>query len=169
MAVTVDDIKKRYPLPVYNYRVSILNSGLGAIASDSTLISCTEISGLNMEMETEIYRHGVSFITGFHIIPGMPKEVKLSIRKGVTQQGKYLSDWMKLSYPYILPKPLSLTRKRDLLIDLCNEDGTPVVRWTVLKAMPIKWEAPSFKADTSEVAFEKLDLIAHELQVEFDI
>lgn len=75
---------------------------------------------------------------------------------------------MKLSYPLILPKPSSLLRQRNLVIDLCDEEGLPVVRWTVLKAMPVKLEAPSFKADSNEVAFEQMDLIAHELKVEYD-
>jgi phage tail-like protein len=163
MALAANDIKRRYPLPAYNYRVSILDS-----IGSTTLLSCSEISGLSMEIETEVYRHGLSFIAGFNIIPAMPKEVRLSIKKGVTQEGKYLSDWMKISYPFTVPLPLSLVRKRDLLIDLCNEDGIPVVRWTVLKAMPVKLDSPSFQADTNEVAFEQLDLIAHELKVDYD-
>ena len=177
MPVAANDIKLRYPLPVYNYRVAILSSTVtslpegvqladlpGAVA----LISCTEVTGLQMKINTVTYRHGLSFIAGFHIIPSIPQEVQLSIQKGVTRHGQYFSDWMKLSYPFQMPKPFSLQRKRDLLIDLCDEEGLPVVRWTVYKAMPISLEAPSFKADTNEVAFEKLDLIAHELKVQYN-
>lgn len=174
MATQVQDIKSRYPLPAYNYRVSIFLEVAGqafapiAGVAPMGLISCAEVSGLKMEYNTVTYRHGFSFITGMHIMPAQHKEVNLSIRKGVTKQGKYLSDWMKLSYPLILPKPSSLLRQRNLVIDLCDEEGLPVVRWTVLKAMPVKLEAPSFKADSNEVAFEQMDLIAHELKVEYD-
>ena len=177
MAQSQTDIKARYPLPVYNYRVAILLGGLAGLpagaqltdlAGGFSLISCSEVSGLKMEVSTVTYRHGFSFLAGFHIVPGLPQEVKLSIHKGVTLNGQYLSDWMKLSYPFVQPIPASLARKRDLLIDLCDEAGLPVIRWKVLKAMPISLEAPSFKADTNEVAFEKLDLIAHELQVEYN-
>lgn len=178
MAQSTSDIKTRYPLPAYNYRVAVLFGGLaslpaGARLADLTgafsLISCSEVSGLKMEVNTVTYRHGFSFMTGFHIMPGLSREVKLSIHKGVAMNGQYLSDWMKLSYPLVQPMPASLGRKRDLLIDLCDEAGLPAVRWKVLKAMPVSLEAPSFKADTNEVAFEKLDLIAHELQVEYNL
>lgn len=168
MALSPEEIKNRYPIPAYNYRVTIL-WGNTPSKDTVTLISCAEISGLNMELETVTYRHGFSFLTGYHIIPSITKEVRLSIRKGVTKDGRYLSDWMNISYPFVAPAPLSLARKRDLLIDLCDEEGLPVVRWTVLKAMPVKLEAPSFKSDASEVSFEQLDLIAHELKVEYDL
>lgn len=177
MAVSVDDIKNRYPIPVYNYRVTILMTSnpilqAGAKLADLTgqvsLISCSEVSGLKMEIETQTYRHGFSFLSGYHLIPGITKEVNVSIRKGITRQGQYLSDWMNISYPLLKPLPLSSQRKRDILIDLCDEEGLPIVRWTVLGAMPTKLEAPSFKVDTSEMAFEQLDLIAHELQVSYN-
>lgn len=178
MAVSQAEIKKRYPLPAYNYRVTILPASVQAIPGGTslalasgiaTVISCTEVSGLKMELDTVTYRHGFSFLTGMHIIPGLTRELNLSIRKGVTIGGQYLSDWMNLSYPLLLPKPFGLLRKRDLLIDLCDENGMPVVRWTVVRAMPVKLEAPAFKADSGEVAFEQLDLIAQGLKVEYNL
>ena len=45
MALTTDDIKKSYPLPVYNYKVEI-----GGVA-----IAFTEVSGLTIEYETTTY------------------------------------------------------------------------------------------------------------------
>lgn len=178
MSLSVDNIKLKYPLPAYNYRVSVLSGtflrSTGGIKLDElsdkiTVISCTEVSGLQMEIDSVVYRHGLSFLTGFHIVPGAPKEIQLSMKGGVTRDGTYLSDWMNISYPFLRPIPQSLVRKRDLLVDLCDEHGKPVVRWTILKALPVKLVAPTFQADTSEVAFEQLDLIAHELKVEYDL
>ena len=178
MALSPDQIKNRYPLPVYNYRLSVfIDPSMNALSTDINtidevlfqVISCTEIDGLQMGVEKTIYRHGFSFLTGFHIIPSMQKEVQLTIQKGVTRDGKYLSDWMALSYPFIKPSPLGRLRKRDLIIDLCDEAGLPLIRWIVSKAMPLSLSAPSFKADTKEVAFEKMELIAHELKVLYNI
>ena len=121
-----------------------------------------------MEYDTVTYRHGFSFLNGMHIMPALRNEVRLSIQKGVTTNSQYLSDWMKLSYPFLQPKPMGMFRKRDILIDLCDEAGVPVVRWTVIKAMPIKLDAPSFNANANEVAFESMDLIAHELKVDYN-
>jgi phage tail-like protein len=176
MATEKKEIKSAYPLPVYNYRMTILPGSFLEIASGTTrlensdavsVISCSEVSGLFMEVETTIYKHGFSFLTGFQVIPGQRKEVHLSIKKGITTNGSYFSDWIKLIYPFTMPLPFSLSRKRDILIDLCDEKGEPVVRWIVIKAMPTKLEAPTFDATTNEVAFEKMDFIAHQLKIEY--
>ena len=83
MAVSKDHIKSQYPLPAYNYRVTILPASvLGVpIPIGSTVISCSEVSGLSMEVDTVTYKHGFSFLTGSHIIPAQKKEVNLSIKK----------------------------------------------------------------------------------------
>lgn len=176
MATEKKEIKSEYPLPAYNYRMTILPGSFQDIPSGTELlekldtvsvVSCSEISGLFQEVETTIYKHGFSFLTGFQVIPGQSKEVRLSVKKGITTNGKYFSDWIKLIYPFTMPLPFSLSRKRDILIDLCDEKGEPVVRWIVVKAMPTKLEAPSFDANTNEVAFEKMDFIAHQLKIEY--
>jgi len=176
MATGKKEIKSEYPLPAYNYRMTVLPGSFQDIPSGTALlensdaasvISCSEVSGLFMEVETTIYKHGFSFLTGFQVIPGQRKEVRLSVKKGITTYSKYFSDWIKLIYPFTMPLPFSLSRKRDILIDLCDEKGEPVVRWIVIKAMPTKLEAPTFDAATNEVAFEKMDFIAHQLKIEY--
>lgn len=169
---TAKDIKAQYPLPAYNYRLTVLPASFQEIIPGSktlelltpvTVISCSEVSGLSMEVETTVYKHGFSFITGFQVMAGQRKEVRLSIKKGVTANGAYLSKWINRVYPFVKPLPL----KRDMLVDLCDEKGEPVVRWIVIKAMPVKLEAPTFDAATDEVAFEKMDFIAHQLKIEY--
>jgi phage tail-like protein len=176
MATEIKEIKSDYPLPAYNYRMTILPGSFQEIPAGTELleksgaasvISCSEISGLFLEVETTIYKHGFSFLSGFQVIPGQNKEVRLSVKKGITTNGRYFSDWIKLVYPFTIPLPFSLSRKRDILIDLCDEKGDSVVRWIVVKAMPTKLEAPTFDANTNEVAFEKMDFIAHELKIEY--
>jgi phage tail-like protein len=168
MALSNEEIKAQYPLPAYNYRVTILTgsyTGAGILSESGTVISCSEVSGLHMEIDTVTYKHGFSFITGFQVFPGQSKEVHLTIRKGVTANSRYFSDWMNLVYPALVPLSGRVLSQRDILVDLCDEAGQPVVRWVVLKAMPVKLEAPSFDANTNEVAFERLEFIAHQLKV----
>ncbi|MEM7370307.1 MAG: phage tail protein [Bacteroidota bacterium] len=176
MATSPSDIKSSYPLPAYNYRVTILFGSTLAIpkvadvaanADLGTVISCSEVSGLNMEIETITYKHGFSFLTGMDIIPGQKKEVQLTIKKGVTKNSRYFSDWINLVYPVIAGLPVSLVQKRDVLIDLCDENGDAVVRWVITKAMPIKLEAPTFDATTNDVAFEQLHLVASQIRVDY--
>src|SRR6476469_1835253 len=75
MAVTKDDIKARYPLPIYNYRVTLGSLSLGV----------SEISGLNIEYEPVTYKHGLSFVMGAKIIPGMRQPVKLTMKRGIVK------------------------------------------------------------------------------------
>ncbi len=176
MAVSTEEIKSKYPLPAYNYRVTVLSASfqllpagteLAELMGAATVISCSEVSGLSMELETVTYKHGFSFLMGAHIIPAQHKEVNLTLKRGITSNGQFFSDWINLVYPIIKPVPFSLVRKRDVLIDLCDEKGMPVVRWVVVKALPIKLDAPTFDANTNEVAFENLELIASRLKVDY--
>lgn len=171
MAISKDEIKANYPLPAYNYRVTILPVSLlgntGPELDGAAVISCSQVNGLNMEIDTVSYKHGFSFLTGVHIMAGQKKEINITVKKGVTASGRYLSDWMNQVYPIIKPRILSPGRKRDILIDLCDEEGNPLVRWQVKKALPIQLQAPTFDANTNEVAFEELKLIAHQVDVEY--
>ncbi len=172
MAVSTADIKSDYPLPVYNYRVTVLIGGainklIEDIPDRTAVISCSEVSGLNSEIEPITYKDGFSFMIGPTIIPGQTKEVNISIKKGVTANSSYFSDWMKMVYPNVISNPIHVLRKRDLLIDLCDETGQAIVRWKVLKAMPTKLDAPTFDVNTNEVAYEQIDFIAHHLKVEY--
>lgn len=170
MATPTRQIKKRYPIPVYNYRVTIVALPLSSLSELSDLpptegefhqIGCSAVLGLNMENEIVEYRHGYSFLTGQQLVTANSKSVKLSILKGVTIKGSYLSDWMKSPHPKELP------HKRTIVIDLCNESGEPVIRWGVFNAIPLSLEAPSFDANSSEAAFERLDLVAQKLEVKY--
>lgn len=157
MAKSPQEIRNTYPLPAYNYRVSI--------ASDNNIetISFTEVSGLNLEYEPVIYRHGFSFAMGEQIILGMKQPLKITLRKGVTRQGNYLYQWMDKSYN----RPFYGDYKRDIMIDLCDQSGAALVHWTVRKALPVKLEMPTLDASSNEVAIDSVELLAHGLEVDF--
>ena len=157
MALDKETIKNTYPLPAYNYRVTIMNNDA------ATVVSFTEVSGLNLEYEPVIYKHGLSFLTGSKIIPGMRQAIRLTMKKGIVQSGNYLYDWIYNTYT----NPTYDGAIRDIVIDLCDEAGEPVIRWSVRGAMPIKLEAPGFDANTNNVAIETMELTAQELKVEF--
>lgn len=156
MARSTQEIRETYPLPVYNYRVTVQEDG------EATSVSFAEVSGLAIAYEPVVYKDGLSFALGLNIIHGMEQEVRLTLRKGVVKGNDYLLRWLLESNE----EPFSGSGKRDVVIDLCDEAGTAVVRWQVLGALPIKLEAPAFNADTNEVAIEALELIAHKLKVD---
>jgi phage tail-like protein len=157
MAQQQQDIKSTYPLPSYNYRITILQGG------DPLVISFSEVTGLSLEYEPVTYKHGLSFAMGVQIIPGMLQPIRLTMKKGLVQGNDFLYRWMDGSYH----QPSFYSTKRDVLIDLCDEAGQAVVRWTVQGALPTKLDAPSFDANSNEVAIETLELVAHGLRVDY--
>ena len=158
MSDTQATIKSQYPLPAYNYRVTILDG------SKAETIGFSEVTGLNMGYDPVTYKDGFSFVMGADIIPGMAKPINLTLKKGLAKSGDYLHKWIEKSYQ----DHFSNGAKRDVLIDLCDESGQPVIRWIVTAAMPVKLDASSFVASSNEVAVLSMELVATKLKVEFN-
>ncbi len=152
MSLSKDQIKASYPLPVYNYRVTIGDSTLGF----------SEVSGLSVDYESVTYKHGFSFVMGVKIIPGMRQPIRITLKRGIVQKADSLAKWMQDVYA----DPFKNAEK-DIVIDLCDEAGKPVVRWKVKGAFPVKMDAPSFDANSNDVALETLELVAHDIQVDY--
>ncbi|WP_130734443.1 phage tail protein [Flavobacterium sp. J27] len=147
MALDKKTIIDSYPLPVYNYQV---------IINGSEVMSFSEISGLEIEREHVVYKHGFSWLVGNHLIRAQQKPINVSLKRGVVRQRSYLYDWMMSGI------------KKDIRIELCDETGIAVVSWEVSRALPLKLDAPSFGASTNDVAIESLDLIAHDLRIKYN-
>jgi phage tail-like protein len=156
MAQDKNQIKATYPLPAYNYRVTILQDGA------SLALSFSEVSGLNVEYEPVTYKHGFSFVMGVKLIPGMRQPTRLTLKRGVAKGSDFLYRWLNSTDT----NPFG-NAQRDILVDLCDEAGGVVIRWTVQGALPVKLTAPTFDANTNEVAIETLELVAHGVQVNY--
>ncbi|MEP5340744.1 MAG: phage tail protein [Algibacter sp.] len=144
MATDKQKIIENYPLPVYNYRV---------IIDGKATMSFSDVSGLEIDHEHVLYRHGFSWLMGDHLIRGQQNPIKVTLKRGLVGKRAYLYDWMKAG------------DKKDIRIELCDETGVAAVSWDVFRAMPFKMDAPSFSSSTNEVAIESLDLIAHDLSI----
>ncbi|MBL3655543.1 phage tail protein [Fulvivirga sediminis] len=144
MALGKVTISDDYPIPVYSYRVTI---------DGSQTMSFSEVSGLEIDYDYVDYRHGLGFLMGINLIRGQAKPVKVNLKRGVTKHREYLTTW------------LDKGDKRDVLIELCDEDGTGMVSWQVSRALPFKLDAPAFNADSNSVAIESMELVAHGLTI----
>ena len=156
MAQPKDLIKASYPLPVYNYQVQI----------EGTTIGFSEVSGLNVDYQSVTYKHGLSFWMGEKIIPGMRQPVKLTLKKAVFLVKENDDDFLIKWFQKVIANPLENTKK-DIVIDLCDELGKPVFRWKVQGAMPTKLDAPTFDSNSNAVAIETLELVAHNIDVDY--
>ena len=146
MAETKDLQKSSYPLAAYNFRVTV----------DGTPMSFAEVSGISLEYETVTYRHGLSFWEGEGIKKYYyDKYVNFTLKKGTIKGIDFLYAWLKEK------------EVRAVQVSLCDEQGQPVISWRVAKAIPVKLEAPTFSADTNEVAVESLEVMAAGISIEY--
>jgi phage tail-like protein len=145
-------IRDSYPIPAYNYRVTVGGSTIGF----------SEVSGLNLDVPTVTYKHGLSFAMGFQIVAGMPGTVRLTMKKGLAVDQSFLGSWVQET-----TSGSSKDAARDILIDLCDGSGNPVVRWIIRRALAIKLAAPTFDANSNGVAVESLELIAQSIEVDY--
>jgi len=139
--------KATYPLPAYNFRVTV----------DAESASFTEVSGLVIEYETVAYRHGFSRWQGERVarVPKMGHST-VTLKKGTTASNTFLLDWLTADPP----------AARAIAISLCDEAGAPVVVWHIKEAIPVKLSAPSFEVSGNQVAIETLELLVSSVSVE---
>lgn len=155
MALTKDQIKTDYPLPVYNYRVNV---------ADET-IAFSEVSGLDLAYDPITYKesHVAAGKSGPNIMymPGQIAEVNISLKKGWVSAKS-----IPVLYDWIASTQLNRIDKKDITVSLCDETGTPVVTWKVIDAFPTKLSAPTFDASSNEVAVETMELRASSISIE---
>ncbi|MCB0376501.1 MAG: phage tail protein [Sinomicrobium sp.] len=154
MALSKQDIKNNYPLPVYNYKVDV----------GGETLAFSEVSGLSMGYETITYKEskidgGVGPVV--MQMPGQETQSSISLRKGYVKTKN-----IKVFYNWLNSIALNQVEKKNITVSLCDETGAPVVVWTVIDAFPTKLDAPGFSADSNEVAIESMELAALKITME---
>lgn len=155
MAATSADIKTQYPLPVYNYRVEIGGES----------ISFSEVSGLHIGFETHTYKESKTSEPGpgpkvMHM-PMQLTQLTITLKKGYVLQRS-----IGVFYNWINSIRLNQVEKKDLKVRLCDEEGKAIVTWTIIDAFPTKLDAPTFDANSNDVAIETMELMASRLFME---
>jgi len=144
MATSKTTIADTYPLPVYSYNVTV---------DGNRMMAFSTVSGLSIDHDHVLYRHGLSWKMGDLLIRAQRKPVNVTLKRGITKHRKELYDWLKQG------------EKKDIKIELCDESGNAIVTWKVIRALPLKLDAPTFNAGLNEVAIESMSLIAHDLEI----
>jgi phage tail-like protein len=155
MALSKDEIKTAYPLPVYNYRVEV---------GDQT-IAFSEASGLSISFETKTYKESPveSGAPGPRVMhmPMQATPANVTLKKGVVRAVS-----VNTFYNWINSTQINQIEKKDIYVRLCDETGAPVISWKVINAFPTKLDAPSFTADANDVAVETMTLMADGILME---
>jgi len=148
MAVTSDQIKTEYPLPVYNYRVDF----------GTDTIAFSEVSGLNIAFDTTVYKE--SQVTSgkagpvVRVMPAQGTPANITLTKGVVRKKS-----ISALYNWINSIKINQVEKKDIHIHLCDEKGDAVLTWTVTNAFPTQLDVPNFDANSNDVAIETIELI----------
>jgi len=155
MAISKEQIKTEYPLVVYNYKVEI----------GSDAVAFSEISGLSTSYETTTFKESQteSGIPGPRVMhmPAQAPAATVTLKKGIVRGASVAA-----LYDWISATQLNLTEKKDIYIRLCDENGDPVFSWKINNAFPTKLEAPTFDANSNDVAVESMELTADSVFLE---
>lgn len=155
MALSTDDIKNRYPLPVYNYKVEI----------NGEVIAFSEVSGLSKSFETTTYKESKTDQPGsgpeIMYMPGQIQPINITLKKGYVRTKN-----LPVFYNWIHSTRINQIEKKDIKVRLTDEEGNAVVTWTVINAFPTKLDAPTFDANSNDVAIESMELMADNLLME---
>ena len=155
MAVSSQDIKSTYPLPVYNFRVEI----------GSTAVAFSEVSGLDIQYEVVTFKESQlsSGIPGPKVIhmPSQATATNVVFKKGLVPATSLASlyDWIK-------GVSINQVEKKDISVILCDEKGDPVVSWKIINAFPTKLSGPVFDSSSTNVAVETMELRADGVTIE---
>jgi phage tail-like protein len=156
MAQTKSEIKAAYPLPVYNYRVDIGKDTIGF----------SEVSGLSIEYERKTYLESSTepgqASPKLFVFPGQATPTNITLKKGLVPAKS-----QPAFYNWINSVGINQVEKKDVVISLCDETGTAVVTWKVINAFPTKLDAPTFDANSSDVAIESMTLAADGITINY--
>jgi phage tail-like protein len=115
----------------------------------------TEVSGLQVEIETQDYREG-GLNAYIHKLAGPTRyPANLTLRHGLADADT-LWTWLQ-------DVAQGSVRRRNGSIVLLDNTGQEALRWNFTEAYPVRWTGPSLRADSSAVAVETLELAHHGL------
>ncbi|MBD3620240.1 MAG: phage tail protein [Gammaproteobacteria bacterium] len=113
----------------------------------------TEVSGLNVEIETIEYREGGAG-PAVRKLPGRVKYGDVTLKWGLTEN-RELTDWLKAIAQGDI-------QRKDISVILRKPNGVEeATRWNLRNAWPCSWRGASLDASENEVAIETM-VITHE-------
>jgi len=134
------------PYAAYNFLIEIEGIITGGFS---------EVSGLNIETEVELIKEGGANDIEYKLPKGT-KYSNITFKRGITD-----FDLIWRWYDDVINGKI---KRKDGLIFLCNQTGSPLVTWGFVDAYPIKLDGPSLNATTNTIATETLTLAHHGLK-----
>lgn len=133
------------PYQVFNFLIEIEGLVIGGFS---------ECSGLQVETELFEYREG-GLNEYMHNFVGSSKYAPLVLKHGLTSNDG-LWDW----HQRIVSQGVNQrTERHNGTIYLLDQQRNQAKVWNFKQAFPYKWTGPELRADSSEVAFESVELV----------
>ena len=109
-------------------------------------------------IEVVAYREGTDRTSASRLLPGRVSYGPLVLRRGFAGDASLFQWWQAVAQ--------GTPDRRNVSVQLLDEQRQEVARWSLRKAMPIKWEGPSMNARGNDVAIETLELAHEGLELE---
>jgi len=90
-----------------------------------------------------------------HMLPTRVNAGTISLKHGLTSDLALLN-W----YGQVMRGEMS-TAYRVVTVKMIDTARIPIITWTFREAYPTKWSGPTFKAGSSEIAIEEIELVYH--------
>lgn len=140
------DASELWPIPKFHFTVT--SDGVGGE------VGFQEVSGLKLSTELIEYRAGNDPTYIKQRIPGLKNFDNITLKKGMFKGDTALYDWFS-------DVQTNVERREDITISLLDEEGTPIMTWTVTRCFPVTVTFPDLSGEANEIAIEELE-IAHE-------
>lgn len=145
-----------YPPLNFHFKVSFFSTAFTPGSEDFRFQS---VSGLTAEVVTETYKEGGQNQHD-HELPVKTQYPDLILKRGlfipnttgVSGDLSGLQQWCQQMMQSLLVRPA------DIVIDLLNPAGRPVMSWNVKRAWPKKWLFHDFNAEENQVVIETMEL-----------
>jgi phage tail-like protein len=116
--------------------------------------SFQEVSGLKVEWEMEEVREGGQNRFA-HKLPVRTKSSNVLLKRGAVPLGSPLANWLGECFQAELGQPI---RTQDVIVQLLNAKGDPILKWWVLGAYPLSWDHSPLSAMESSLLIETIAL-----------
>lgn len=144
------------PYAAFNFIVE-LNGGRDA---NSLIGGFSEVTGLTTEFTMAEYRNGNEKLNRVRKLPGIYKVGDVTLKRGVINSQDYW-DWIAQT------RAVGHVSKREVVITLRDEAGSPVQKWTLSGVTPMKYTGPQLNSKGgTDVAIEELVLSAEDINFE---